>query len=290
MHTEKMRLSTTISPYLKKSLSFEEIAKIISTSGIYTLDFPFHAEGFYTANEKYFKNIKAISEHYELDFNQTHAPYNSSLSSDGELNELVNKSIECIKYTKILGAKMMVVHPLQHLPYDEKSEELFELNISFFNKLIPYAEKYDVKLALENLWQKNSRRRIIPSVCASPEDYNRYLNEFNSDYIVACLDIGHAILCNEDIPMFIKKLGKKLQTLHIHENDGKTDLHTLPYACETVDWESVSRALLMNQYEGDLTFETVGYLEKHEPELLCAATMIMTSVGEHIKSNFYKSV
>ena len=150
---------------------------------------------------------------------------------------------------------------------------------------IPYAEEYDIKIALENLYQKELGK-IISSVCAAPEEYSKYLNAIKSDYVVACFDIGHSFLCKESPGIFIEKLGDKLQSVHIHENDGVTDLHTLPYACESLDWSEIILALKSIGYKGDLTLETVGYLEKHDNELLPAATKIMANVGEHLLSKF----
>jgi len=280
-----VELSTTISTYLKRGITFEEIAKIVSASGIQAIDFPFHSEGFYTPTEQYFKDIKSISLQYNLTFSQTHAPFKTKISNDTELKELIKKTIECIKFSKLLGARIMVVHPLQHLPYQEKANELFDLNMRFFENLIPYAEEYDIKIALENLYQKELGK-IIPSVCATPEEYRKYLNAIKSDYVVACFDIGHSFLCKESPEIFIENLGDKLQSVHIHENDGVTDLHTLPYACESLDWSEIILALKSIGYKGDLTLETVGYLEKHDNELLPAATKIMANVGEHLLSKF----
>lgn len=278
-----MKLSTTMYTYLKK-LPFEETAKILSTAGFQAIDFPLQLEKSYPAKEEYFKEIKSIADDYGLQFNQTHAPFKPNVLCDNMIENKFHRIINVMKFTSILGAPIIVVHPLQHLPHDEKAEELFDLNMSFFEKLIPYAQEYGLKIALENSYQRNARNEIGTSVCGSPGEYLRYLNGINSDSVVACLDIGHAILCKEDPAMFIKKLGDKLQALHIHENDGKDDLHLLPYACGTTDWDSISQALKDVGYKGDLTFEAVNYLEKHTPDLLQSATMIMASVGEHLKS------
>ena len=40
------------------------------------------------------------------------------------------------------------------------------------------------------------------------------------------------------------------------------------------------------EYKGDITFESVGYLDKHDDILLPAATTIMFGFGEELKEKF----
>jgi len=279
-----MEIATTISSYMKSGFSYEDIMKILISSGIKVLDFPYHAEGYYKANKHHFEAIKEKANEYGVSFNQVHAPYKTKIDDNSEIDILAEKTISCIKFSKILGAKTMVVHPLQHLVYSENADELLELNFNFFKTIIPYAEEYNIQIALENLWQRDKNGKIVPSICGSPAEYLKYLNMLDSDNVCACLDIGHAVLCKEDPVDFIMHLGNKLQALHIHENDQKNDLHTLPFVYGTIDWKAVIDALNKVGYIGDLTFETVGYLEKHTPELLGVATTIMAGIGEELAS------
>lgn len=281
-----MKTSTTISTYLKRGFSIEEIAKILSAAGFEAADFPFHAEGFYKANAREFKEMKDIFEQYGISFNQTHAPYKTKVSKESEIDELVDKIIEYINFTHILGAENIVVHPLHHLPYSENSERLFEMNMQFFQKFLPVAQEMRINITLENLWQRDKSGKIIPSVCSSIKEYRRYLNSLNSENIGACIDVGHAVLCNVDPVALIKELKDKLCAIHVHENDGINDLHHLPFACGTVDWEAIMSSLKRIEYKGDITFESVGYLDKHEDILLPAATTIMFGFGEELKEKF----
>lgn len=281
-----MKISTTIGTYLKRGFSFEEIVEILSIAEFGAADFPFHAEGFYKADAREFKEIKDIFEQYGLSFNQTHAPYKTKVSKESEIDELIEKIIECIYFTHILGAGTIVVHPLHHIPYSENIEKLFEMNMQFFQKLLPVAQEMKIKIALENLWQRDEFGKIIPSVCSSVKEYSRYLSFLNSENIGACIDVGHAVLCNVDPVALIKELKDKLCAIHVHENDGINDLHYLPFACGTVDWDAIMSSLKRIEYKGDITFESVGYLDKHEDIMLPAATMVMSGFGEELKEKF----
>lgn len=278
-----MQLSTTIKPFLEK-LPFEEIVGMLSASGFDAIDFPLQLEKSYPANEKYFREIKTIADSRGLNFNQTHAPFKPNILNDNRIEDKIHKTINAMKFTNILEAPIIVIHPLQSLTYTENADKLFDLNMEFFNELIPYAKKYGLKIAMENLHQKNERGKIVRSVCSSPDEYIRYLSKLNSEYVVACLDIGHAILCNEDPATFIEQLGDKLKALHIHENDEINDLHFLPYACGTADWERISKALKNIGYQGDFTFEAVGSFEKCSPETLQHTAQIMANVGNYLRA------
>ena len=59
-----------------------------------------------------------------------------------------------------MGVKLIVVHPKQHLPYLEgnNAEILKQLNLEFYNSLIPDCEKYGIKIATENMWQMDENK------------------------------------------------------------------------------------------------------------------------------------
>ncbi|MED4128646.1 sugar phosphate isomerase/epimerase [Shouchella miscanthi] len=82
--------------------------------------------------------------------------------------------------------------------------------------------------------------------------------------IKALLDVGHATINKWDIPAVIKALGRNLGALHLHDNDGKGDLH-LPIGAGVTDWTSIWAALdtlshspkLILEYEGTAPLEVI---------------------------------
>ena len=164
------------------------------------------------------------------------------------------------------------------------AEKLFEYNMVFYKSLIPYCEEYGIKVAVENMWQYP--KMISHSTCSRPDEFIRYIDELNSEWIVGCLDIGHSVLVREDPADFIRKLGdKRLQCLHIHDVDGNDDLHTLPYFGIT-DWESVMSALAEIDYKGDFTYETDGFLQNKPKELLPDFVRLMEKTGRYMIKRF----
>ena len=80
----------------------------------------------------------------------------------------------------------------------------------------------------------------------------------------------------------IRALGKdRLKALHVHDVDGKDDLHTLPYFSK-INWDRVCAALKEIGYEGDLTFEAGNFVNPLPRELCRPAADMMVAVGRHL--------
>ena len=57
---------------------------------------------------------------------------------------------------------------------------------------------------------------------------------------------------------FIREAGRRLQALHLHDNDGSDDQHMLPYGRGNIDWQDVFSALKDIRYQGLFNFEIPG--------------------------------
>ena len=128
--------------------------------------------------------------------------------------------------------------------------------MEYFKGLLPYAENYGVKLACENMWCNDKRKKVsIGGVCGNPFEHARYIDEINNELLVACLDVGHCSLSGREPQDCIRVLGNRLGALHIHDNDYLDDMHTLPGLSE-INFDEVMKALKDIDYKGDFTFET----------------------------------
>lgn len=192
---------------------------------------------------------------------QTHAPFSFKGWDDRATYEnfIYPTIVQSIKVSAIMGAQYVVVHPLHYWRYAGNEQEIYEKNMAFYSSLIPIAKDYGIKICVENMFQRDKLRGnyIIHDTCSRPEEFCRYIDSLNSEYIVACLDIGHIGLPsgNVDPWEFIKILGHdRLQALHIHDNDFTNDQHYIPYS-GLIDWDKVTQALGQIDYSGDFTFE-----------------------------------
>lgn len=282
-----MKLSTTTDK-LQVTFGFEKAIDYLAEAGYDAIDFSQFNEDIYEGDfsKDYFVEIKKYAEDKGLFFNQSHAPYGSSFVDEERTAKRFLEIVTAIKRASYLGVKNIIVHPCQHLKYDIEGnpEKLFEYNMNFYTKLIPYCEEYGIRVALENMWQHTGM--INHSTCSRPDEFIKYVDALNNDCFVACLDIGHASLVREDVTDFIKKLGsKRLQCLHVHDVDGTNDSHTLPFY-GVVNWEKVMKALADIDYKGDLTFEADSFMNNKPDVLLPECSKLMAKTGKYLVSKF----
>ncbi len=277
--------------YLEYAYGLEKTVDIFANAGYDAIDISQFDERFYTDtySKDYFLEIKKYAEAKGLYFNQSHAPFSSSYEDKERTEKRFNEIVTAMKHASFLGVRNIVVHPCQHLKYDEPGnpEILFEYNMVFYNRLIPYCEEYGIKVALENMWQHTGM--INHSTCSRPDEFIKYLDELNNPCFVACLDIGHAALVREDPDIFIKKLGaKRLKCLHVHDVDGTNDSHTLP-RFGVINWQKVMTALAEIGYDGELTLEADGFIKKKPVELLPEYAALMAKTARSLAEVFEQS-
>ena len=123
--------------------------------------------------------------------------------------------------------------------------------------------------------------------CATIPEFIRYVDTLDSEYMVACLDIGHVGLPESDDRAwdFIRALGhERLQSLHVHDNDYRNDKHALPYQGK-IDWDEVTKALGEIDYRGDFTYELDGkviFPEGMDRAFLPTHIKYLADVGRHL--------
>jgi sugar phosphate isomerase/epimerase len=214
-------------------------------------------------------------------FNQAHAPFHSSFPDEKQTKNRFQEIICALRRAALLGAKTIVVHPVQHLNYaDEGAPQLlFEMNMEFYGKLIPYCQEFGIRIAVENMWQYHPWPKITHSTCSTPQEMNHYLDTLNSQWITGCLDVGHASLVGQSPDEFVLAMGSnRLGALHVHDVSKTEDSHTIPYQ-GVIDWPKLMQALRKIGYQGDLTFEADGFINKTPPELYPDALRLLARTG-----------
>ena len=229
------------------------------------------------------ERLRALADSIGIVCNQSHAPFPSSVKEEEKNPEIFKKIVRSMEVASILGAKIIVVHPMQHLSYADHREELFKMNVAFYKSLIPYCEKFGIKIATENMWQRNANSKsIVDSTCSRAKEFCDYIDAVDSEWLVGCLDLGHVALVGGDIPDFIRAMGReRLRALHVHDVDFISDSHTLPYT-ENVDFDAIADALAEIGYEGDITFEAMKFFKKFPIPVLPEAARLMCAVGKEM--------
>lgn len=289
-----MKISTDINCFYKV-YSEKETVKMLADAGFEAIDYTFMDEKYYGGEisdsecRKYYADLKKYAEDKGVYFNQSHAPCPSGSTDTTENDRLFNNIVRSMRNASYLGIKTIVVHGMDYLNHnvDGGAQRLFELNMDFYTRLKPYCEEYGIRVALENLPQTKSfafGEKVVDSVCSSPEEFIRYLDALDSEWFTACLDIGHAMITGHNPENFIRTLGKvRLTALHVHDNNGLRDWHTLPYCGGMADWDKIMKALRDIGYAGNLTFEAGNYLKSLPKELYPAGAQMMVSVGKYLR-------
>ena len=236
-----------------------------------------------------FAGVKAASEKHGIAIDLAHGVFPVYCEVNPELDDyLVMATQKLLAVCAYLNCPAMVVHPI-----DLKDRTLeWERNLALYRKLIPDAKKYGVKVCLENMITFEAGH-AYRRACASIEEACRYIDTLNGeageDIFGFCYDVGHANVVGNNLYEDLKLLGKRLTVLHIHENDGKRDLHMIPFTqtdpahVSTLEWEDFLRGLRDIGYEGPLSFETFASTDKMPAEMVKPLHQLTYAVGQYFR-------
>ncbi|HWQ58715.1 MAG TPA: sugar phosphate isomerase/epimerase family protein [Clostridia bacterium] len=227
--------------------------------------------------EAYARRLRACAEERGMFFCQAHAPFDLAPGEDGLASHTAHVT-RAVAFAGLLGAGAIAVHPLMH----GRGEARLKRNAAFFEKLLPAARDYEIRIAVENLFARNTRSGAFEEgVCSDPREHAQYVDAFG-EHFAACLDVGHCRLVGRDPAAAVRALGgERLAALHVHDNDLHEDRHALPYLGGT-DWLSFMRALADVGYDGALSFEAHGFLDAFPDELLPEALRLLERSGRQL--------
>lgn len=171
-------------------------------------------------------------------------------------DEYLPAYINSIETCGEIGCPVAVIH----LYFEDSKEATFNGNVALISKLLPYLEKNNVKLAIENIFKGGDEGPLRYSDChiTLADDIMEYVDKLNHPLVGVCLDTGHAVATNQNVFEMIKKYGKHLVALHMNSNAGR-DMHLLPGTLaswlDPNDYGEVSRALKEIGYSGAYNLE-----------------------------------
>lgn len=194
------------------------------------------------------RSLLELAKSHGVYYCQAHAPLTPQTLGQGGPDLLGNTRFDYYErffhVCQLLQIPYMVVHPLSDSSLALRPEEKFAKNVEFFRRLKELAQPYGVRVALENLYLNLS----------TPHSICRMLDALNDDYFVACVDVGHSNMINPDTGHLIRRLGSRVQALHIHDNHVEYDEHLIP-GMGMVDWNSILEALADIHYSGCFNLE-----------------------------------
>lgn len=241
---------------------------------------------------EYYKPMKEAAQRNHVAICQIHAPFPLYAEGYEEINDYMIMAVDkCCAISRFLECPAIVVHPFTH---PDKAVER-EINLEMYRRMIPAAKAYGIKLCLENLFA-NDRGHLIEGACADVHEACWYIDTLNKmageERFGFCLDVGHANLVGRNIREYIKQLGERLTLLHIHDNNGNTDDHMIPYTQSApggVDWNRFMEGLRLIAYTGALSFETFHGIEMFPDDVKMDGLKLVSCIGQSFRKQLMRT-
>ena len=280
-----MRFSLDIG-WIPNYISYEKLFDRLKTAGISNISY-----NFLCANNKtellyadsYLKNAEEIRMHLDnagITCLQCYAPFSLKLC-DERLNRFepsYGELVRALEFASVLGAKTLVCCAVQ-VPQNVSQ---VEKNYKIYRSLIPYCEKFGVRIAISSNFPKCINSSVLTTPWENAEDYFNFIRSFNSSYIAASVDIGDGLdnlVKADDFMAFFSK--DMLALVNIKDSAKYRDVHTAPYF-EQAGLDGFVKALTDIGYEGTLNLECPAFMEKYPSELLGDILGLFADIGRYI--------
>lgn len=241
---------------------------------------------------EYFSSLKQAAEKYEVSISQAHSLFPIYYhGQDGKNRYVLEVTKKMIAVCGYLNCSAIVVHPWSNP--ELRKEEIRQINLDIYRKLMPAAKEYGVKVCLENLYTMYVDSYHEGS-CTDAEEACWYIDTLNAEageeIFGFCLDVGHANMMGKNVYQYITTLGKRLTVLHINDNGGTCDGHMIPYTQRVmkghgavVDWDGFIKGLKEIGYEGALSFETFRVTDQMPDEVLIEVLRLISAIGRYFR-------
>jgi sugar phosphate isomerase/epimerase len=209
-------------------------------------------DGLHSLNNSRVSILNEIRKSYELKFT-VHSPFadiNIASPSKPLLNAMLKRLKRSMFFANALETELWVFHPgiKTGISMFYPGED-FKQNVKTISLLNETAKGYGLKIAIENLPEKYG------FIMKNPEDFIRLYKEAPVDDVGIVLDTGHSNLEGET-EAFLRKLPKKIVSMHISDNMGEHDQH-LGVGCGNIDWVQFAKILREINYEKTIIIEAV---------------------------------
>ena len=177
--------------------------------------------------------------------NQTHWRHPLSSPDPADVEACVVGVKASMRQARMYGANALLLVPAV-VRSDTTYEQAWERSQAEIRKLIPLAEKHDVIIALEDVWNK---------FLLTARDFRQYIDDFNHPLIQAYFDVGNIV--HYAVPEhWIRELGSRIVKVHLKDYSRRDGFVNLGDG--DVDWPAVRESLAAIGYTAEATVELRG--------------------------------
>lgn len=251
--------------------------------------------------EQFFLPHKKGAEAAGITIKQMHMPYpiyvptGKKELNDYLWNEMAPKSMAVCKFFE---CPYIVIHGFKLARYLGSEEAEWEQTERFIDSIAPLAKEMEITICIENLYD-NIGGHLVEGPCCNVrkavERIDRINDKYHTEVLGFCFDTGHANLVGIDFEEFITKLAHRLKVLHIHDNDGISDLHQIPFTfsktrenTSSTDWDGFLAGLKNIGYKGVLNFETAPVLNCFPDDMKEDALEFIGKIGRYFSTECIK--
>ncbi len=218
---------------------------------LYNVTGPLYTEPERSVEQTLSYHRRVLSEN-GIEISQVHGPWRYPPEDNTAQNRAawLDHMKRSVRMATYLGAPCVVVHPL--MPYGANSSEnpaaVIDLNLEHYTRLTAYAKDYNVTVCLENM-----PFPLLP--LGHVDQIIELVDGLAMKNLKVCLDTGHAHVCGMPLGTAVRLLGSRLATMHVHDNNGKSDQHLAPLA-GTADFVDFAAALSEIGFTGVVSSES----------------------------------
>lgn len=244
--------------------------------------------------ERFFAPHKQGAEAAGIRINQMHMPYPVYVpGADRKINDyLWNQAApKSMAVCAFLGCPYIVIHGFKLARFLGSEEREWQETAKFIDSIAPLAKEMGITICIENLYDSIGSHLVEGPCCNAKKAAERidYFNEkYGAEILGFCFDTGHANIVGIDFEKFITTIGSRLKVLHIHDNDGISDLHQIPYTftktrenLSSTDWGGFIRGLRNIHFDKVLSFETAPVLTAFPEPMKEDVLGFIADIGRH---------
>lgn len=173
--------------------------------------------------------------------------------------ESIDDLKRCVDWLRAAGGRCLVVHPGGLSTAEEFAPRRDALARGLL-ALADHARGSGVLVCVENM-----PPGVFPG--SRMGDLSALVAGLDRPELALALDTGHAHM-SLDVTAETVAAGGLLRTTHVHDNNGRQDVH-LPPGHGTIDWDSWASALAQIGYEGPIMLECIRHF-RNDPQSLNA--------------------